>query len=547
MLKSIIGVYRSFSSPERTLFLTASTIFLLTLLVILTFWYRGATDLVPDHGGIFTEGVVGQPSAINPILSSASDIDRDLITLAFADLKVLAEEITGSEDGKEWTVVLKENLRWSDGEVLSVDDVLFTIALTQNRELASPLLASWKDVKTERVDDRTLVIKIPSTYAYFHHTLEGFRPLPQHIFSRIAPSNIRLSEYNTTPIGSGPYAVKSVERKSDGQIELIVFQSNPYYAGGEVYIDRFNVRFFSQFKDAFALLNRGVLSGLGGARIDHIEKNTKNISVYDYQIPRYYSIFFNQSAHEGLKDEAVRQALRAATDKKTIAKSLFGSYVQIIDGPLPEYIEGYDASVLKEKLSSSGAKKALEEAGWEQIDDIWKKDNIELKFELIVPEIDFLVETAQQLAQQWGKIGIVVETIVLSPTDINEEIIKTRNYQMLLFGNILRGNADIFSFWHSSQRFHPGLNLALYQNEDIDEALLESRSTLDEQERAKTLSLIQSQIHSDIPAIFLYSPDYIYLVNENVRGIQSDIITSPSNRFDGVSGWHLETKRTFSF
>ena len=127
---------------------------------------------------------------------------------------------------------------------------------------------------------------------------------------------------------------------------------------------------------------------------------------------------------------------------------------------------------------------------------------------MTVPEIPFLVETANLIKEDWLKIGVKLNLTVHSPQQINDEIIKTRNYQMLIFGNIF-GNGDspdLYSFWHSSERFYPGLNLALYENKTADTLIQSIRKTLNDLKRQADLSSLQSIIIQDYPAVFLFPP-----------------------------------------
>ena len=164
---------------------------------------------------------------------------------------------------------------------------------------------------------------------------------------------------------------------------------------------------------------------------------------------------------------------------------------------------------------------------------------------MIVPQIPFLVETIDILKNEWVNIGVKLNPIILSPSDITNEVIKTRNYQMILFGNILKNNPDVFSFWHSSERFYPGLNLSLYDNKKVDTLLESIRRNSDEESRKGDLSKLQKLISDDQPAIFLYSPIYLYVGPKNFGGFEEKIINTPSHRFENIHKWYLETTRAF--
>lgn len=112
----------------------------LTLLMSVTA-YNASTVLVPEQGGVFREGVAGNPQYINPLLCSGHDIDRDLCSLLFRGLTRLDQqgrvvpdlaERWAAPDGLAYTFTLRENQFWHDGKPVTIDDVLFTIQMMQN-------------------------------------------------------------------------------------------------------------------------------------------------------------------------------------------------------------------------------------------------------------------------------------------------------------------------------------------------------------------------------------------------------------------------------
>jgi peptide/nickel transport system substrate-binding protein len=124
---------------------------------------------VPDYGGSLTEGVVGAPRFINPLLAT-SDTDRDLTTLIYSGLMKIddqgklipdiAESYTVSDDELNYVFTIKDNVYFHDGEKLTVDDVIYTIEKAQDPELKSPREANWVGVKVERIDDKTIAFNL---------------------------------------------------------------------------------------------------------------------------------------------------------------------------------------------------------------------------------------------------------------------------------------------------------------------------------------------------------------------------------------------------
>jgi len=173
-----------------------------------------------------------------------------------------------------------------------------------------------------------------------------------------------------------------------------------------------------------------------------------------------------------------------------------------------------------------------------------KKETLELKFSLATADQPLLIQTAFLLKNQWEKLGVEinVETFDASTT-LEREIIKKRDYDALLFGELLGAIPDPFPFWHSSQKRDPGLNLSLYQNSKVDKLLEDARQSLDNEIRKEKLQTFQELLVEDAPAVFLYNPDYIYLVLPEIKGIKQGIIIDPSKRFSDIENWYIKTKR----
>jgi peptide/nickel transport system substrate-binding protein len=130
-------------------------------------------------------------------------------------------------------------------------------------------------------------------------------------------------------------------------------------------------------------------------------------------------------------------------------------------------------------------------------------------------------------------------------SELEKEVIKKRNYESLLFGEVLTLIPDPFPFWHSTQKKDPGLNLTSYQNTKVDKLLEEIRQTLDDKARKEKLGNFQNLLISDSPAVFLYNPDFLYLVSDEIKGLDGKIIADPSKRFSNIENWYIKIKRVW--
>ena len=197
------------------------------------------------------------------------------------------------------------------------------------------------------------------------------------------------------------------------------------------------------------------------------------------------------------------------------------------------------------------AKTILKKAGWTTNSDgvlekkKSKKETVRLEFSLSTSNLPDLVQTAQLLKENWEQLGARVNVKVYEIGDLEENVIRPRKYDCLLFGEIMGRDPDPFAFWHSSQRNDPGLNIALYANKTADKLMEEARSLGDTSQKEEKYRRLQEEIIKDNAAIFLYSPNFIYLLPDQLKGVNAASIITPPERFSDVYNWYLRTERVW--
>lgn len=540
-------IFFAFTRREKVVFGVALAGTFVSGAILAWFGFIQSTHPVPTSGGEYTEGMLGQPTFINPVIAS-TEIDKSAVRLVFSNIQDLADKIEISPDGRVWKIRLKENLRWQDGEKLTSDDAIFTVQKIQDRESASPLFRSWQGVAAQRLSELELQFSLVSPYAFFSDTLRGLYVLPKHLFADTPPANWKLSDYNLKPVGSGPYKFLSYEKRPDGFINLYRFEAWDKYFGDKALIKTFNLKFFVQTADAIKDFDSGQIDGLAGLEPENLGQIKRPHEIYPLYLPSYYAVFLNQSKSVPLKELEVRQALAWSIDKEGLVKDALAGHGKVAGGPVPEGTFYFDSGVAVVPPSLELASDTLDKAGWKITpqgfrEKTIKTSKIPLALTLTVPQIGFLTKTADMLKDSWGKIGFKINLTTAPPEEITASTIKNRDYEMLLFGNVLGKNTDLFSFWHSSQRFYPGLNLALYNNKKVDSLLESVRQNLDEAGRKAQFSDLQKLIIADYPVVFLYSPEYVFVAEKNLHGVEGGLITEPAERFARTNKWYLKTAR----
>ena len=164
-----------------------------------------------------------------------------------------------------------------------------------------------------------------------------------------------------------------------------------------------------------------------------------------------------------------------------------------------------------------------------------------LTFSVSTADIPELVHVAELITETWRSLGADVSVRIFDSNELNQNVIRPRRYDALLFGEIIGRDLDFYAFWHSSQRSDPGLNVADYANITVDKLLEEARILDNSPERNDALQKFEKEIIEDVPAAFIYSPEFIYVVPKKLKSELSKNITTPSDRFSNIYQWYLNT------
>jgi peptide/nickel transport system substrate-binding protein len=530
----------------------------LSFLFWIRYIYRNITVPIPKKGGEYTEGIVGQPVYVNPLLSQANEADADLSQLIYSGLfkydnegnpvKDLTESYEISDDQKTYTIHLRKDALWHDKQAVTADDAVFTFNILKDSAYKSPLRQSWQDVSVAKVDDYTFTFDLKNPYFGFLGNLTvGI--LPKHIWQGIAPEKFFLANINTKPIGSGPYKFVNAKKDSEGNVISFEMAAFDKYYGGEPNITRLVFNFYPDEDMMLDAYNKKEIKGISkiSSNKTQLIKNEKTTHIYQISLPYYFAIFFNQIKSVPLADGEVRKALAYATNRNEIIGLVIEGKGTPVFSPFLPSMKEYANDVEKYDFNPDKANEILDAAGWKMNEEkgIREKDGVELKFGIFTTDWPDLEETAQALSRQWEAVGARAEVNTLTVSDLQQNYIRPREYDSLIFGQAINFVPDVYSFWHSSQKDDPGLNLSLFVNKQTDDILDSARQESDRDKRVEKYRELQKILADKIPAIFLYSPSYLYAVSDEVQGIDVKNLNAPFWRFADVNKWYVKTKRVF--
>ncbi|MEI6597056.1 MAG: ABC transporter substrate-binding protein [bacterium] len=573
------------NSTERLAVGACLVVILFSSIFLTARFYKTHLQIIPVDGGDYIEGAIGSVKYVNPLYSSFSDLDSDLSELVYSSLfrrnenaelvNDLAEGYEISPDGKSYIIKIRSDVIWHNSSPLTVDDIVFTFEAIKNIKYQSPLRIAFTGVEISKVDDKTVKFNLAEPYAGFLDLL-NFGILPQELWQQIEPTSASLAELNLKPVGSGRYKFKSLVKDKSGNIKTYILTRNENYYGAKAHINTISFKLFGNLQETILALNNNLIDG-----ISYLTEQDKtqvvaqdSLNFYNLSLPKLSAIFFNSKSGLALMDKRVRQALAYAIDKNKIVNEVMFGNARVIDGPILPNSFAYNNEAKKYSYNVATSSRLLAEAGWKAVEltaaDITRakvdlnsedeavKKQAEAKIKMgagrwLLKDNNYLIITlttvdnqeygqvAALIAKFWNDINIKTEINLVPANQIQTDVIKSRNFNALIFGEITGADPDPYAFWHSSQIGQSGLNIADYANKEVDKLLEDGRLSYDLKVRQEKYNKFQEIIAEEEPAIFLYSPNYIYVQSKKIKGFNIKNIILPSDRFGDISQWYINT------
>lgn len=512
-------------------------------------------------GGTLVEGIIGTPRFVNPALA-VTRADQDMTALVYSGLMKInpdgvlvpdiAESVTVSDDGKTYNVIIRKDVRFHDNTPLTAKDVIFTISLVQNSELKSPQRGNWSDVTTEEIGEYELniILKVPYTPFIENFTL-GI--LPRHIWSELPIEQVPFSLKNTEPVGSGPFSVSKIARDEAGLIKSYTLKK--YVNNAPVTLAGIDIKFYQNEAALETAFNQKQINASAYLPITLIKElaNNQDYRIVQEPLPRVFAVFFNQNRTPVLRDTTVRLALSAAVDRDELIETALGGYGVPITNPVPTGVAEVDSTrQIREGDEAdtplSRATTILTKGGWVKNNTgAWEKridgDVRTLAITLKTSNTPVFEETAEVIARAWRELGVDVQVEQFEQSDLLQTAIRPRDFEALLFGLDMNRAVDLYPFWHSSQREDPGLNISQYANIEVDKLLDKARTATSSEQKDAALLAATNIMGREAPALFLYVPNFVYVIDNHITLTGMTKLSKPSERFMNIGDWHMNTDR----
>jgi peptide/nickel transport system substrate-binding protein len=302
----------------------------------------------PAEGGIYTEGLVGSLSRLNPMLDQNNPADRDINRLLFSGLitfdarglpvPALAEPWGVSQDGTIYNFSIRPNAVWHDGVPVTVDDVTFTLDLIKSDASFFPVdvREMWKQIKINKLNDKTIQFILPEPFAPFLDYLT-FGLMPSHLLQAIPAEQLAATSFNLAPVGTGPYRFERLIVEN-GQVAGVELRAFDKYFGRKAFIDQIVFRYYPTAAAALDAYRQGQVMAVSQITPDILTQalGEPTLNLYTGRLPELSLILFNLNNAEVpfLQDAKLRRALLIGLNRQQIVDKLLLGQAIVADGPI---------------------------------------------------------------------------------------------------------------------------------------------------------------------------------------------------------------------
>ncbi|HIA91936.1 TPA: peptide ABC transporter substrate-binding protein [Candidatus Saccharibacteria bacterium] len=544
--KTVVKRWKKFRKIRRfaTGWLVLCTALIAASLVQISQSRQTSLKQIPTQGGVYREAVVGKVNNLNPLFA-LDGANADIAGIVFDSLLVydaagnlspsLATKIIANEAADEFTLQLRDDVVWHDGEQFDSSDVRFTVDLLQNKQVGSIFSDTWEGVIVETPDPNSVIFKLPNSFAPFPHLLRQLI-LPEHKLHAVDPASIRSSEFSINPVGTGAYEVAKI----DGDSGLITLTRNENYYRGEPYIRTIEIELFEDSATAQNAFDKGLVDGFG--KQDNISSTATDTAATPTKLAAGSYLFFN-TKNDILKTKAVRQALTQLVDKSQIYTAQTFQAPLINNPFLPQQLAVDNPSHVQLPHNAEKGRQQLDAAGFVRSDEGLRiKDGQVLSLTILAADTLENRLIVEGLQKSWQPEGIDVYAEFVSVADFQSRSVASKNYQVVL-ATIQNGlDLDNFVFWHSSQAGLGGLNFSRLENSIIDSALEAGRTRTDRNLRIAKYEAFLEQWRDLSPAVALHQSLYDYQQTDRIKGYSWDVLSRTADRFTNIHEWYVRTE-----
>lgn len=426
----------------------------------------------------------------------------------------LASKYEISEDKLTYKITMKEDLKWSDGEPLTAEDVEFSISTVLKAAMSNGIYTSafskiegateWKEGKADKlsgltIDGNEITIKTTQPVGNMINVLAQFAIYPKHSLKDSDPLQIHNDSFWENPVTSGMYKVAELNAGN-----YIILDRNENYEGTKPKIDKVVVNIVADHVTAAQSGQTDYLNTNSTGQVTELN-SLSNFTAYPMDTLFYRYFIVNYKDAEGkvnkkLADPKVREALLYAIDREQLASTLYPDLAEVNNTGVPKNYDGYNDSLKKYEYNPEKAKQLLKEANFDF--------NETLKIRYYYADqtsIDFV----NAIAQYFTEVGIKVDALKFQG-DATTEIYKVKDHDIVLKGLSAFGFEEFYSEYASSN-----LNFVnIFGKESkFDELYSKLTAETDQAKRVEILKQLQELEQEELLKLPMFTLKNIIYVN----------------------------------
>lgn len=459
----------------------------------------------PTYGGEVVVGISQDLDSLDPHKAVAAGTKEVLFNVFEGLVKpdkdgnlvgAVAKDYEISPDGKVYTFLLREGVKFHNGNLVTADDIVYSLErsaglldTTDPSVVVESALTNVLAVK--KVDETTVEVELKT----------GDTELIGYLTCAIIPKD--YDKQDTAPIGTGPFKFVSYSPL----VSFVVEKNEDYYLSGEPYLDKVTFKIIPDADSAIVQVLAGSVDIFAYLTEAQAEQLKDKVNILEGNMNLVQALFLNNTA-KPFDNIKVRQALNYAIDKQGILDLVAGGKGTIIGSNMFSGFTKYFEEGLDElyPYDVNKAKELLKEAGYAD----------GFSFAITVPSnYQFHVDTAQVIVEQLKQVGITAQIKQVEWAAWLSDVYVGRDYEATIIGlDAKLAGRDILERYSSDA----GNNFVNYSNQDFDTILKDAIAAVDDEEKVKDYKKLQTILAQDGAAVYIQDPALLVAVNKKLGG-----------------------------
>ncbi len=521
-------------SVERSFFAgTYASLSAIFLVILVIYVLSLKTVSVPKYNSdisIYTSDAPGYTSsffASSPIEQfvnglTTSGLQKENLDGTFSP--DLAEKIEKSEDGLTLEVKLRSNSKFSNGDQITTDDVLFSYLSILDPRVKAVNKVLYEGTSFEKIDDKNFTIHLKRSYARIDEILT-LGVMQKSLWDNENVDQYILSKNNQISSGSGLYYIDNIFLASSGEVSTVILKSNPYYDLDRPYVRQITLNVFKTDGE--------LAQYVADDKVDMIfnsEKTlaTENLKLRNIEIPRITSIYLNPNKNKSFGDKDVRRAIYEMINRDEIAN-------KILKGVATSTFDILPGSTIKDGyvfLTEEELAKAISPLASSTL-------------HIAITNSDRQQRLSAYLKDVFFKYNINLEVQTFDANSLLQNEIKNRDFEMLLFTTEIESSYDLYAFLHSSQRNYPGLNITGYTSKNLDLQIENIKAATSSLAMQDSLLDIREEFYKEYFYIPIYTPFSLMYIRDNLNINLPTKIKNYKNIFNDTENFYSEKEKVW--